>query len=123
MERKVIAIISVDDETAFKKIDDGPIPYLEEKFGGLEESNISLKDCFIADDDESDKWQAYLNYLAEWIFNHQGEEFKGMSPICYDEFRNNECPNGGDSTNDCVGCVGSVDYHCVNGECVKRPNS
>lgn len=32
----------------------------------------------------------------------------------------NECPMGGDSTNDCDGCAYSGDYHCVNGECVSR---
>lgn len=33
----------------------------------------------------------------------------------------NECPLGGDSTNDCEGCAYSGDYHCVNGDCVERP--
>jgi len=121
MERKIVAIIGVDDDTAFEKIDDGPVPYLEKEFGWLEQSGIFLKDCFIADDDEDDKWKAYLNYLVEWAFNHQGEEFAGMTPACYDEFCENECPLGGDSTNDCEGCADSGDYHCVNGECVARP--
>ena len=39
----------------------------------------------------------------------------------YDEICENECPCGGDSTNDCEGCADSGDYHCVNGECVERP--
>lgn len=121
MERKIVAIIGVDDDTAFEKIDDGPVSYLEKEFGWLEQSNIFLKDCFISDDDEDDKWKAYLNYLVEWAFNHQGDEFEGMTPACYDEFCENECPNGGDSTNDCEGCSYSGDYHCVDGDCVERP--
>lgn len=121
MERKIVAIISVDNDTSFEKIDDGPVPYLEREFGWLEPSGISLKDCFISDDDEDDKWKSYLNYLVEWTFNHQGEEFAGMTPACYDEFCENECPYGGDITNDCEGCANSIDYHCVNGECVERP--
>lgn len=80
MERKITAIIGVDDDKAFEKIGDGPVPYLEKEFGRLEQSGISLKDCFIADDDEDDSWKAYLNYLVEWVFNHQGNEFKGISP-------------------------------------------
>ena len=121
MERKIVAIIGVDDDTAFEKIDDGPVSYLEKEFGWLEQSDIFLKECFIADDDESNRWQAYLNYLVEWVFNHQGDEFAGMTPACYDEFCENECPNGGDSTNDREGCSYSGDYHCVDGDCVERP--
>ena len=30
------------------------------------------------------------------------------------------CPNGGDESDDCEGCAYSVDYHFVNGECVRR---
>lgn len=120
MKRKIIAIIDVDDEIAFEKINDGPVAYLERELGCLEERGVFLKECFIADDDETEKWQAYLNYLVEWAFNHQGEEFAGMTPACYDEFIDNECPCGGDSTNDCEGCAESGDYHCVNGKCVER---
>ena len=69
MKRKIIALLEVDDDTAFQKIDDGPISYLEKEMGWLEPSNIFLQDAFIDDDDESDAEQAYLNYLAEWIFH------------------------------------------------------
>ena len=31
-----------------------------------------------------------------------------------------ECPLGGDETNDCADCIYSVDYHFVDGKCVKR---
>lgn len=86
MKRKVIAIIDVDNNIVFEKIDDGVISYLEREFGWLEQSGISMKDCFIADDDEDDKWKAYLNYLVEWAFGHQFEEFAGVAPASYDEF-------------------------------------
>lgn len=59
MKRKIIALLEVDDDTAFQKIDDGPIPYLEKEMGWLEQSNIFLKDAFIADEDENDEEQAY----------------------------------------------------------------
>ncbi len=86
MERTIVAIIEVDDDTAFEKIDDGPVTYLEKEFGCLKQSGIFLKDCFIADDDENDKWWAYLSYLVEWAFNHRGDEFAGIAPACYDEW-------------------------------------
>lgn len=86
MKRKVMAIINVDDDIAFEEIDDGVISYLEQEFGWLEQSGISLRECFISDDDEDDRWQAYINYLVEWAFDHQGDEFAAMSPSCYDEF-------------------------------------
>lgn len=31
-----------------------------------------------------------------------------------------DCPLGGDSTNDCEDCIYSIDYHYDNGECVMR---
>ncbi len=90
MERKIVAIIGVDDDTAFEKIDDDPVPYLEKEFGWLEQSGISLKDCFIADDDKDDKWKAYLRYLVDWALNPQKEEFAGTTPACYNEWLENE---------------------------------
>lgn len=119
--RKVFAIVEVDADTAFEKIDDGPVPYLEHEFGWLEQSGISLKNCFIADEDEDDRWQSYINYVAEWAFYHQSSDCEGISPISYEEWCKNQCPLGGDSTNDCEGCAESGDFHCVNGHCVARP--
>ena len=66
--RKIIALLEVDDDMAFQKINDGPIPYLEQEMGWLEQSQIFLKDAFISDEDENDAEQAYLNYLAELLF-------------------------------------------------------
>ena len=40
MKRKIIALIEVEDETAFQKIDDGPICYLVKEMGWLEQSWI-----------------------------------------------------------------------------------
>lgn len=51
MERRIIAVLSVDDDKAFWEIDDGPIPYLERELGWLEQSLIFLKDAYIADED------------------------------------------------------------------------
>ena len=44
MKRKIAAIVEVDDGIAYKKIDDGPVPYLESEFGWLAPSGISLKE-------------------------------------------------------------------------------
>lgn len=33
---------------------------------------------------------------------------------------NDECPLGGDITNDCADCAYSCDYHYENGECIRR---
>lgn len=69
MKRKIFAQIEVDDDTAFQTIDDGPIPYLEEQMKLLKQSRIFLKEAFITDEDEDDEEYAYLNYLAESIFD------------------------------------------------------
>lgn len=31
-----------------------------------------------------------------------------------------DCPEGGDASDDCAGCVYSTEYHLVDGECVLR---
>lgn len=80
MKRKIVALIEVDADTAFQKIDDGPISYLENEMGWLEQSQIFLEDVFIVDEDETDAEQAYLNYLADWIFNHQSDELRESGP-------------------------------------------
>ena len=90
MARTIVAFIGVDDDTSFEKIDDGPITYLEKEMGRLEQDGIVLKDCFISDDDEDDRWQAYLNYLVDWVFDHQGDEFEGMTPASFEEWIDNE---------------------------------
>lgn len=86
MERKIVAIIGVDDKIAFEKIDDSPIPYLEKEFGRLEQSGIFLKDCFIADEDENDIYQRYINYLVEWIERYADDE-KMNSPLSFEKWK------------------------------------
>ena len=87
MRRKIIALIEVDDDTAFQKNDDGPISYLENEMGWLEQNRIFLENAFIADEDETDAEQAYLNYLADWIFNHQGSELRESGPAGFSEWK------------------------------------
>lgn len=87
MKRKIIALIEVDDDTVFQKIDDGPISYLENEMGRLEQSQIFLENAFISDEDETDAEQAYLNYLADWIFNHQGDELRESGPVVFSEWK------------------------------------
>lgn len=87
MKRKIFALLEVDDDTAFQKIDDGPIPYLEKEMGWLEQSQIYLKDAFIADGDENDAEQAYLNYLAAWLFNCLVTGLCEKSPVSFREWK------------------------------------
>lgn len=86
MKRRIFAMLEVDDDTAFRKIDDGPIPYLEKEMGRLEQNQIFLKDAFIADKDEPDLENAYINYVAEWAFSpHWSGKING--PLKFDEWK------------------------------------
>lgn len=40
----------------------------------------------------------------------------------YEEFEvtDDDCPLGGDISNDCEGCAYACDYHFVDGECIRR---
>ena len=35
-------------------------------------------------------WQKYLKYLVQWAKEHQDVKYEGMSPVCYDEYCDNE---------------------------------
>lgn len=90
MNRRLFAIIEVDDEVAFAT-GSSPVPYLEEALEPFKERGVVLSNCFIADedeecDDESACWSSYIDYIIKWAFDHRGEEFSKMSPSCYDEF-------------------------------------
>ena len=58
--------------------------------GWLEGSGIFLRDALITDDDDESKWARYINYLINWAHDHSGEDSKGMSPVCFDEWGDNE---------------------------------
>ena len=85
MERRIAAIIAVEDTIAFDEIDDGPVTYLEEKLGELEENVISLENCFLMDKDEEKgfPWYGYINYLIDWAFIHHGDEDEGKIPYLH----------------------------------------
>ncbi len=82
--RKVVAIIEVDADVAFEAIDDGPVPYLEQIVPKID--GCGLKDAFISDDDEDDIRQRYLNYVAEWVFEHLGDDENNDSPLSYEDW-------------------------------------
>ena len=40
--------------------------------------------------DKETIWEKYICYLQDWADSHNTLEFYGMSPACFDEWRNNE---------------------------------
>jgi len=36
------------------------------------------------------QWEKYIEYLKKWAEEHSGEEYAGMSPVCFDEWEDNE---------------------------------
>ena len=36
------------------------------------------------------QWEKYIEYLKKWAEEHSGSEFAGMSPVCFDEWEDNE---------------------------------
>lgn len=41
-------------------------------------------------DEKTVKWSGYFAYLKEWMEDHKGVEFYGMSPVSFDEWEGNE---------------------------------
>lgn len=36
------------------------------------------------------QWEKYIEYLKKWAEEHSVEEYEGMSPVCFDEWEDNE---------------------------------
>ena len=85
--RKIIVALTIDDEKAIAA-DRGTLDYVEHEM--LEVCGVTMDAGFISDFDDTSKWQRYLNYLADWVFDHIDEKFSGMSPACFDEWKDNE---------------------------------
>jgi hypothetical protein len=98
MERDFIAKIAIDEDVATMFLDTngedvslaGTGEFLEREFGWLNESGIFLKEYLITDNDDEVRWSRYINYLIEWAMEHSSIEYDGMSPVCYDEWCDNE---------------------------------
>lgn len=54
----------------------------------------NIRYCLGVGDDEYEfgdsDWNRYCLYLIRWANDHGGPEYEGMSPACYDEWRDNE---------------------------------
>ena len=88
MSRKIYAEIEVEEECLPEEI--SPTEYLENEFGWLEQSGISLQNCIISDEDDAVRWGRYIDYLINWAITHYSDEYDGMSPAGYDEWCENE---------------------------------
>jgi hypothetical protein len=51
--------------------------------------DITLLKQHIGEDKDA-TWQKYLQYLREWAAAHSGSGFYGMTPACFEEWRNAE---------------------------------
>ena len=96
MKREFVAKIAIDKNVSQKVLETnggdisiaGTGAYLEQEFGWINDSGIYLRDYITTD--ENDRWSKYINYLIKWAMEHSGAEYDGMSPACYDEWRDNE---------------------------------
>lgn len=90
--RTVIAIFTVEEPNEHKETNDGPLDYFEagvsiSKNEGLSYyDGISLNDAVLCDEDDTEGWDQYLLYLAQWIMDNCDPENKGASPLTYDQW-------------------------------------
>ena len=84
--REFIAILRYDETDSPKET--APGEFLEREFGWLEQSGISLESWALVDDDV--RWECFLRYLVQWAIDHNSDEYSGMSPASYDEWKSCE---------------------------------
>ena len=99
MNRKIFAVIEVDDDRAIAE-DKGTGEYLEAEFVLLEQSGVILRDWLLSDGNDVERWARYIDYLIEWAFEHSSDYHNGMSPACYDEWCDNEGSDNAETRND-----------------------
>ena len=83
MKRTVMAIIEVEDS-----VNNGQVLDTFEK--SLDQSNCNIENTIVLDKDSDSTHERYLNYLMSWIADHHEEAFEGCSPVCFDEWFDNE---------------------------------
>lgn len=99
--RKIYAEITIDEDTMLRNAevnglgDPGDIGMLEHEFGWLEQSGFGLGYARIADADEDDPYEAYLNYLIDFAFSHPNEDGDRDSPLSYHIWRRNKSKSAG----------------------------
>lgn len=72
---------------------------------------------------EANNFEDFVEYLRDMAEHaeKQGNEYFEVNVENYLTGENlDECPMGGDVSNDCADCAYAGDYHYVNGECVAR---
>lgn len=85
-ERKIFAVISVDDDEAIKNVL-GTGEYLEKEFGWLQQSGISLDKWLLAEKDSTSDWERYIEYLIRWAFEYSGDDDNFESPDSFNVWR------------------------------------
>ena len=91
--RKFIALLNFDEDIAsrYDEVNGGeytaPGDFLEHEFEWLRESGITLEDWALIDDSP---WEQYIQYLIQWVLDHSSEEYEGMRPLLYDEWKDTD---------------------------------
>ncbi len=88
MERKIFAILNVDEETLLENYGDSTVgAVFEEEMEKVALSGITVNSWTLMDEDESDLRQSYLNYLADWIDRKSWAD-EHSSPLSYEKWQN-----------------------------------
>lgn len=87
-KRIVFAEIAVNDDKAIRA-NLGTLDYLANQVHRVH-GCIELCSAILAEKDSDSEWERYINYLSQWAICHNDEKYAGMSPACFEEWRDNE---------------------------------
>ena len=93
MNRKIYAELSVDEGQAIRNAEvngisnDGTLDYLEKEFGWLEQSGIALKEAVISDEDDTEDWGRYIDYVIAWGFANYSADGEKPKIMTYEQWR------------------------------------
>lgn len=83
MERKIFAILNVDEEILLEKEDGTLGDRFEQEMGWVANSGITVDSWMFMDEDEDDLYQQYRNYLVDWV-DRQSFIDEQASPLSFE---------------------------------------
>lgn len=87
-KRIVFAKLAVNDDKAIRA-NLGTLDYFADQINRIH-GRVELCSAILAEKDSDSEWERYINYLSQWVICHNDEACEGMSPACFEEWRDNE---------------------------------
>lgn len=85
--RKVYAELGVNEGGVEES---GTLDFVESWIARLSPNKIVLRDAIVSDEDDTDDWWRYIDYVIAWGFAHHADEDCSAEIMTYSAWKNQE---------------------------------